>query len=81
MVTVNQERYRDVLGRLHEDMARTMTETQMRLAWFMHGMEHHPTRARETFQLIQELFGHRVTSKGSETEWTPHSPDLNPLDL
>lgn len=79
-VTVNQERYRDVLGRLHEDMARTMTETQMRLAWFMQDGAP-PHTARETLQLLQELFGHRVISKGSETEWAPHSPDLNPLDF
>ena len=37
--------------------------------------------ARETLQLLQELFGHRVISKGSEAEWAPHSPDLNPLDF
>ena len=65
---------------LHEDMARTMTETQMILAWFMQDGTP-PHMARETFQLFQELFGHRVISKGSETDWTPHSTDLNLLDF
>ncbi|KAF0300316.1 hypothetical protein FJT64_027150 [Amphibalanus amphitrite] len=39
-----------------------------------------PHTARETLQLLQELFGCRVISKGSEKQWAPHSPDLNPLD-
>ena len=48
----------------------------------VHAWDRAPSHtARETLQLIQELFGHRVTSKGNETEWTPHSPELNPLDL
>ena len=39
-----------------------------------------PHTARETLQLLQELFGCRVISKGSEKQWAPHSPDLNSLD-
>ena len=31
-------------------------------------------------QLLQELFGCHVISKGSEKQWAPHSPGLNPLD-
>ncbi|KAF0304743.1 Chitotriosidase-1 [Amphibalanus amphitrite] len=40
-----------------------------------------PHTARKTLQLLQELFGCRVISKGSEKQWVPHSPDLNPLDF
>ena len=79
-VSVNQERYRDVLKRLHEDMAKKMSENQLRLCWFMQDGAP-PRTARGTLQLLQDLFRHRVFTKGSENEWAPHSPDLNPLDF
>ena len=39
-----------------------------------------PHSANETIAFLRQKFG-RVLSLRMENEWSPHSPDLNPLDF
>ena len=78
-VTVNDERYREVLRRFHADLAQLPSPNQLRHAWFMqNGAPAHT--AGETIDLLHQLFGNRVISLGTVHEWVSHSPDLNPLE-
>lgn len=42
----------------------------------------HPTHTPgDRITLRHQLFGNRLISQGTEHDWAPHSPDLNPLDF
>ena len=40
-----------------------------------------PHTDNKTIAFLRQKFGQRVLSLRMENEWSPHSPDLNPLDF
>ena len=40
-----------------------------------------PHTARDTITLLKTIFRRRLVALGTDVEWAPHSPDLNPLDF
>ena len=40
-----------------------------------------PHTARDTITLLKPIFRRRLVALGTDVEWAPHSPDLNPLDF
>ena len=79
-VTVNSQRYIEVINTFSNDLRRTLTQYQRRRAWFQQDGAP-PHTANDTIEYINELFRRRVIALGSDFEWAPHSPDLNPLDF
>ena len=77
-VTVNGERYREVLNRINEDLNQLYTTNQKRLLWFKQDGAT-PHTAHATMAHLRTLFGNRIWSLQAELEWSPHSPDLAPL--
>ena len=79
-VTVNGERYREVLNRINEDLNQLYTPNQKRLLWFQQdGVTPHTAHA--TMAHLRTLFENRIWSSQAELEWSPHSPDLAPIDF
>ena len=79
-VTINAERYREIVNQFHGDLTASLTPGQLRMAWFMQDGAT-PHTAGATIAHLQQLFNNRVLSLGMPHEWSPHSPDLNPLDF
>ena len=79
-VTVNGERYREVLSRINEDLNQLYTPNQKRLQWFQHDGATSYT-AHATMAHLRSLFGNRIRSLHAELEWSPNSPDLAPRDF
>ena len=79
-VTVNGERYREVIGKFHADLSASLTENQLKVVWFMQDGAP-PHTAHDTIAHLHDLFNNRLISLGTVHEWAPHSPDLNPLDF
>ena len=79
-VTITANRYCEIIRQFHADLNRILTPGQFRLAWFMQDGTS-PHTAHETISYLQELFGNRLLCLGTRYEWSPHSPDLNPLDF
>ena len=79
-ITINGERYREVVRQFHVDVNEILTPGQFRLAWFMQDGAS-PHTAHETIAYLQQLFRNRLLALGTTYEWSPHSPDLNPLDF
>ena len=50
------------------------------MAWFMQDGAP-PHTAQETIAYLRGLFNTRLLALGTNYEWSPHSPDLNPLDF
>ena len=50
------------------------------MAWFMQD-EAPPHTAHDTIVYLIELFNFRLLALGTDHEWAPHSPDLNPMDF
>ena len=79
-VSVNRERYREVLNQFYEDLNQLYTPNQKRFLWFQQdGATPHTSLA--TLSHLRALFGNRIWSLQAELEWSPHSPDLAPLDF
>jgi len=77
-VTVNQENYRSVLAKFVASLRRR--QVNLNNAWFQQdGATPHATI--ETLRRLQQVFGDRVISRRTNNPWSPHSPDLNPLDF
>ena len=52
----------------------------MKNIWFMQdGAKPHTANA--TLNHLKSIFGRRLIGLGTDFEWAPHSPDLNPLDF
>jgi len=50
------------------------------MAWFMQdGAPSHTASDATTY--LKELFNSRLFALGTDHEWAPHSPNLNPLDF
>ena len=79
-VTVNEERYREVLNRINEDLNQLYTPNQKRLLWFQQDGAT-PYTARATMAHLHTLLRNRFWSLQAELEWSPHSPDFAPLDF
>ena len=78
--TVNGERYREVLNRINENLNQLYTPNQKRFLWVeQDGAILHTAHA--TMAHLRTLFGNRIWSLQAELEWSPHSPDLAPLDF
>ena len=79
-VTVNGERYREVLSQINEDFNQLYTPNQKRLLWFQKdGATPHIGHA--TMAHLRTLFENKIWSLQAELEWSPHSPDPAPLDF
>ena len=79
-VTVNEERYREVLNQINEDLNQPYTPNLKRLLWFQQDGAT-PHTAHATMTHLRTLFGSRIWSLQAELEWSPHSPDLAPFDF
>ena len=79
-VTINAARYRDVIAKFYDDLSATQLEGQHRMAWFMQDGAP-PHTAQETIAYLRGLFNTRVLAFDTNQEWSPHNPDLNPLDF
>jgi len=80
MVTINASRYRDVLKKFYDDLSDTLSEGQLRMAWFMQDGAP-PHTAHETIAYLRGLFNTRLLALGTDHEWSQHSPDLMVLDF
>ncbi len=74
-VTVNGERYRDMLNELFPKIE----EDDMDDIWFQQdGATCHT--AKVTLELLATVFENRIISRNSDINWPPRSCDLSPLD-
>ena len=79
-VTVNGERYREILNQINEDLNQLYTPNQKRLLWFQQDGAT-PHTAHTTMAHLCTFFENRIWSLQAELEWSPHSPDLAPFDF
>ena len=79
-VTVNEERYREVLNQIKEDLNQLCSPNQKRLLWFQQDNAT-PHTAHATMAHLCTLFGNRIWSLQAELEWSVLSLDLAPLDF
>ena len=76
-VTVNQERYRDMMTNFVMPIIR---RKRMRQFWFQQdGAPPHTSRI--TIDFLKKLFPGRLMSKSGDLDWPPRSPDLTPPDF
>ena len=76
-VTVNQERYRDMVSDFLMPIVR---DNGMENFWFQQDGAP-PHRARATINFLKQLFPGRLMSKNGDFEWPPRSPDLTAPDF
>lgn len=74
-VTISGERYRDMI----DNMLRPALQNRAEMWFQQDGATAHTARA--TLNLLQQLFGDRIISKGSQFAWPPRSPDLSAPDF
>ena len=79
-VTVTGARYRTVVTGFARDLRGVLSARQFQKAWYMQDGAP-PHTAHDTIGLLRTIFRNRLVALGSDTEWAPHSPDLNPLDF
>jgi len=78
-VTINTERYVQVLGKFWTALSRRRGVVRV-LQWFQQdGATHHTWN--ESLAWLQERFPDRLISRRCDQQWSPHSPDLNPPDF
>jgi len=75
-VTVTAERYVKVMTKFWSALQRKRPNNR---DWFMQDGAP-PHTANLSLNWLQDHFGNRVISKKADHAWSPHSPDLNPLD-
>ena len=76
--TVNRERYVDILKRFWVALQRGSPGADR--LWFQQDGAT-PHTARVTLRWLEERFGTRLISRGTDTPRPAHSPDLTPLDF
>ena len=77
--TVNTERYVDVVRQFLAELRRRRDVT-MALTWYQQdGATPHTSNL--TLDFLRGVFGGRLISRRADHEWSPHSPDLSPLDF
>ena len=79
-VTINSIRYCEVINKLVTDLKEKLSTHQYNRCWFMQDGAR-PHTANITLDLLKSHFGRRTIGQKLAFEWSPHSPDLNPLDF
>lgn len=74
-LTVNGERYREMLV----NFVRPEVENMPEVWWQQDGATAHT--ARQTIELLRQIFGRRIISRNSEIKWPSRSPDLTAPDF
>jgi hypothetical protein len=78
-LTVNKERYQDVLRQFCSILRQQEGDNNFESQWFQQDGAP-PHTANTTMELLEAIFGDRIISKRKEFFWARHSPDLSPLD-
>lgn len=79
-VTVNSERYCEIINTFKNELGQKFTVYQKSRMWFQQDGAT-PHTSHNSLDLLKKIFGPRVISFRTTHEWAPHSPDLNPLDF
>ncbi|GBN13005.1 hypothetical protein AVEN_212692-1 [Araneus ventricosus] len=78
--TLTGQRYLELLQAVITDFVENLLLHQLRNVWFQHeGVA--PHKISNVKQYLIETFQNHVIGYGDFVEWTPHSPDLTPLDF
>ena len=77
--TVNSERYVAVLQKFRRHLRHTVGALAMPQQWFQQDGAS-PHTANISLNWLRDKFGPNLIAKKCENEWSPHSPDLSPLD-
>ena len=77
--TVNSVRYVEVLEKFWVALRRKVGALNMPLQWFQQDGAT-PHTANISMNWVKTKFENRLIASKSEIEWSPHSPDLSPLD-
>ena len=78
-VTVNSERYVEVLDKFWIELQRRFNSTLNR-QWFQHDGAT-PRTANVSIEWLKQHFKKRIVSRRCQIEWSPSSPDLCPPDF
>ena len=78
-VTINTERYVQVLGKFWTALGRQRGVVRA-LRWFQQDVTT-PHTSKESLVWLQQRFPDRLISRRCDPQWSPHSPDLNPPDF
>ena len=78
-VTINTERYVQVLGKFWTALGRRRGVVRA-LQWFQQDGAT-PHTSNESLAWLRLRFPDRLISRRCDPEWSPHSPDLNPPDF
>ena len=78
-VTINTERYVQVLGKFWTALGRRREVVRV-LQWFQQDGAT-PHTSKESLAWLQQRFPDRLISRRCDPQWSPHSPDLNPPDF
>lgn len=78
-VTINTERYVQVLGKFWTALGRRRGVVRA-LQWFQQDGAT-PHTSNESLAWLRQRFPDRLISRRCDPEWSPHSPDLNPPDF
>ena len=78
-VTINTERYVQVLGKFWTALGRRREIVRV-LQWFQQDGAT-PHTSKESLAWLQQRFSDRLISRRCDPQWSPYSPDLNPPDF
>jgi len=78
-VTINTKRYVQVLGKFWTALGRRIGVVRV-LQWLQQDGAN-PHSLHESLAWLQQRFPDRLISRRCDPQWSPHSPDLNPLDF
>ena len=78
-VTINTERYVQVLGKFRTALGRWREVVRV-LQWFQQDGAT-PHTSKESLAWLQQHFPDRLISRRCDPQWSPYSPDLNPADF
>ena len=78
-VTINTERYVQVLGKFWTEHGRRRGVVRV-LQWFQQDGAT-PHTSNESLAWLQQCFPDRLISRRCDPQWSPHSPDLNTPDF
>ena len=78
-VTINTERYVQVLGKFWTALGRRRGVVRVLQGCHQDGAT--PQTSNESLARLQQLFPDRLISRRCDPQWSPHSLDLNPPDF
>ena len=76
-MTVDGNRYRHMI---EEYLSHELEDLNREKIWFQQDGAT-PHTARETMDVLKEMFPHRIISRFGDVPWPPRSPDLSALDF